>query len=104
MQMTNLSIVMVMLILKILRTMRMVVAIRLHPFIQLRSLAIQVCSGTQLVLIGIGPRIVMEVVVQLRVGTTECDRAELAAECTVVDIFRTPEISTGRQITKLHHP
>ncbi len=52
----------------------------------------------------VGPRIEVEVVVQLAVGAADRQRAELAAEGAVVDVRRAPEVAAGRQVAELHHP
>ena len=46
----------------------------------------------------------MEVVKQLGIHPTERDAAHLTGERAMIDIGRPPEITTGGDITKLHHP
>ena len=87
MQLPDLRIVVIVLVFEILRTVRMVVAISRHPFVKLRPPAIQVGRRAALVLVRVGPRVEVEIIVQLAVRAAERDRAEFAAEGTVVDIF-----------------
>ena len=46
----------------------------------------------------------MEVIVQMGIGPANGDDPTLAVEGSVVDVGWSPEVTTGRQVTKLHHP
>ena len=91
-------------LLEILWTMRVIVILTDRPFIQQRIALIQTRPGTILVFNWGRPGIVMEMVEQLGVNAPESDTAQLTGKGAMINIGRAPEIPSGRNITKLHHP
>ena len=80
MRMANLGIVMVVLVLEVLRAVRMVVPICSNPIVELRASAIQLGRRAAFIFVRVRPRVEVKIIVQFRVGPSECDRAELGAE------------------------
>ena len=60
-------------------------------------------SSTIAVLSRIRPWVEVEIVMQLAVRATKSEDAKVARKRAMIDPGRSPEISTGRQMTKLHH-
>lgn len=79
-----------------LKVDRVVVPMGVDPLVKLRVAMQQPAGCSLLVFFGSRPRIEVEVVVELRVGTANGERAELAAEGAVIDVRRPPEVTTGR--------
>ena len=75
-----------------------------HPLVELRVAVEQAARGAFLVLFDVGPRIEVEVVVELGIRAPDGEDAELGGERAVVDVRRAPEVAAGRQVAELHHP
>ena len=91
-------------LLKILRTVRMIMILTERPLIQQRIALVYTRGRAIGILHRRRPGIVMEMIKQFGVGPTQCDTAILRGKGTVIDIGWTPEIAPGGDVAKLHHP
>ena len=91
-------------LLEILRPMGMVVVLAEGPAVQEWVTLVDPRGSTIRIGHRCGPGIVMKVIVQLGVGSTQGDTAEFRGKRPVVDVGRAPEIATGGHIAELHHP
>ena len=82
----------------------MVVVLGQDPLVHGRPLSRPTGCRTLRVFLWRRIRIMMEMVVQIAVGTANGENAMLRGEAPVVDIGRPPEVATGGEIAELHHP
>ena len=89
-------IVIVIVVMRILKISEVIVSIwRTNPLIERRPDTPQSCSCSISIFFRICAWIVVEVVVQMGVRSSNRNDSILAGKSTVVDIRRSPEISTG---------
>ena len=83
---------------------RMVMPVGVDPLVQIGLPVLHTARRTLTVFLNVGPRVEVEVVIQLSVRTPDRKDAELRGKRAVVNVRRTPEVTAGWQVTKLHHP
>ena len=83
---------------------RVVMPVGVDPLIEIGLPLHDAIGRTLAIFFDVGPRIEVEMVVELSIGSADRQNTELRGEGAVVDVRRAPEITARGQVTELHHP